>query len=404
MQAVSLDPVDPVLVDNLRAAAQRILETLEAALSPLNKGKPLSKKVPLPSIAPKLSEFALKSLKASINRLNAQTADELSDILISSLLPTSRPESFSIKLHHLSLITNANQRVSNAIAQLDILNAGLKAREGVDERFNRAEQRKAREGVLKGLLDSIIQELRALKKEEADDLGIPSTPPPTSLRPKGHSHPNTTDEDLEDEDDEEEDDDELHTIKQKIKQSKTMPEETKKLCLKELKRLEQIPPMSPEFGKAKDYLDWMINLPWNKSTFDLPESYHSKIDKEFLERARQTLEDDHFGIENVKLRLLQYLAVLRLKHEQWEEDEAQLVQKEEEGQAALAKQKQIPDTQAKDDKKEEEDDSPKDARVIGPAPKAEDVNQPTSPSQKKAPVVKRKPRQFRDKGPILCLV
>lgn len=381
-------------VEKFRVAAQAIVETLEAALSSFGRGKLNNKSLnSLPTIAPKLSEFALKSLRASINRLNTSTADELSDVLIASLLPASRSDSFSIKLHHLSLLVAA-QRVSNATAQLEILNAGLKAKEGVEGRFNRAEQRKAREGVLRGLLDSIIHELRILKKEEAEDLGIPSTPPATGFggRPSSSRNGNRSHNGEEEEEDEDEtEEDELQGLKQKIKES-TMPEETRKLCLKEWKRLIQIPSMSPEHGKARDYLDWMLSLPWSKSSFDLPNS--SKIDKDFLERAKKQLEDDHFGIENVKIRLLQYLAVLRLKHEKWEEEE-QVLQKKEQQEDHQQQQTKNDDKDSKAVVLRSDLSSPTKADSDGGSA-AQKTPLPTSP--------KRKVRQFRDKGPILCLV
>ena len=81
-----------------------------------------------------------------------------------------------------------------------------------------------------------------------------------------------------------------------------MTEEAQEKALKELDRLQQMPPMSAESGVIRTYIDWLITLPWNKQT-------ESEID---LEGAEKILEDDHYGLEKPKERILEYLAVLQL--------------------------------------------------------------------------------------------
>ncbi|RKU11705.1 endopeptidase La [Candidatus Poribacteria bacterium] len=81
-----------------------------------------------------------------------------------------------------------------------------------------------------------------------------------------------------------------------------MTEEAQEKALKELDRLQQMPPMSAESGVIRTYIDWLIALPWNKQT-------ESEID---LEGAEKILEDDHYGLEKPKERILEYLAVLQL--------------------------------------------------------------------------------------------
>ena len=81
-----------------------------------------------------------------------------------------------------------------------------------------------------------------------------------------------------------------------------MTEEAQKKALKELDRLQQMPPMSAESGVIRTYIDWLIALPWDKQT-------ESEID---LEGAEKILEDDHYGLEKPKERILEYLAVLQL--------------------------------------------------------------------------------------------
>jgi len=84
-----------------------------------------------------------------------------------------------------------------------------------------------------------------------------------------------------------------------------MPEEAKKAALDELKRLEAIGNSSPESHVIRNYLDLLCAMPWSKSAED-------KID---LEAARKVLDDDHYGLDKIKKRILQHLAVMKLKKE-----------------------------------------------------------------------------------------
>ncbi len=84
-----------------------------------------------------------------------------------------------------------------------------------------------------------------------------------------------------------------------------LPEEAQKLAMQQAKRLEEIGSQSPEYHVVKNHLDFMLSLPWNKS------AQESKID---LERAREILDRDHYGMEKVKKRILQALAVMKLKN------------------------------------------------------------------------------------------
>ena len=81
-----------------------------------------------------------------------------------------------------------------------------------------------------------------------------------------------------------------------------MTEEAQEKALKELDRLQQMPPMSAESGVIRTYIDWILALPWDKQT-------ESEID---LEGAEKILDDDHYGLEKPKERILEYLAVLQL--------------------------------------------------------------------------------------------
>ena len=84
-----------------------------------------------------------------------------------------------------------------------------------------------------------------------------------------------------------------------------MSEEAEKQALKELKRLERMPEASAEHGMIRSYLDWLIELPWSKTSED-------RID---IAEARRILDEDHYGLPKVKQRILEYLAVRKLKPE-----------------------------------------------------------------------------------------
>jgi ATP-dependent Lon protease len=101
------------------------------------------------------------------------------------------------------------------------------------------------------------------------------------------------------EDDSEEETDELEN---RISEAK-LPEEANEVAKKQLKRLRGMSPQSPEHGMTRTYLDWILDLPWEKVTEDNPD----------LTAVRATLEADHYGLEKVKRRILEFLAVRKLK-------------------------------------------------------------------------------------------
>ena len=83
-----------------------------------------------------------------------------------------------------------------------------------------------------------------------------------------------------------------------------MPEEVKVRANKELDRLIALPPMAPDGGVIRTYLDWLVSLPWDKATID-------RLD---VKEAAIILEENHYGLEKVKERILEYIAVRKLSH------------------------------------------------------------------------------------------
>jgi len=96
----------------------------------------------------------------------------------------------------------------------------------------------------------------------------------------------------------------IQETKKKIEQIK-MPEEAKNEALRELKRLEKLTPQSAEYPILESYLEWLTELPWDKRSEDNLE----------INGARNILDEDHYGLKDVKERILEYLAVRKLREE-----------------------------------------------------------------------------------------
>lgn len=95
---------------------------------------------------------------------------------------------------------------------------------------------------------------------------------------------------------------ELHELRAHIKAAK-LPKEAETAALKEFDRLHQMPPMSPEVGVIRTYIDWILDLPWKESTKDNLDVNH----------AEEVLDKNHYGLEKAKDRILEYIAVKSLQ-------------------------------------------------------------------------------------------
>ncbi|HLW83014.1 MAG TPA: endopeptidase La [Candidatus Acidoferrales bacterium] len=94
---------------------------------------------------------------------------------------------------------------------------------------------------------------------------------------------------------------ELDQLKKKVENS-GMPKEVQEKAMQELKRLEMMPPMSAESTVSRNYLDWMLAVPWKKRSREIRD----------IKRAEQILNEDHYGLEKIKERILEFLAVRQL--------------------------------------------------------------------------------------------
>ncbi|HEY0417534.1 MAG TPA: endopeptidase La [Gaiellaceae bacterium] len=98
---------------------------------------------------------------------------------------------------------------------------------------------------------------------------------------------------------------EVTELRERLDALDRLPDEVRKAADRELARLERLPAAAAEYGVIRTYLEWILTLPWNRFTED-------DLD---LEHARAVLDDDHFDLEKVKERIIEYLAVAKLRNE-----------------------------------------------------------------------------------------
>ena len=116
---------------------------------------------------------------------------------------------------------------------------------------------------------------------------------------------------------------ETEEFRKKIEEA-NMPEEAEKQARRELERLSRLPAAAAEYGVIRSYLDWLVSLPWSKSTPDSLEIAH----------AREILDKDHYGLKDVKERILEFLAIRKLRMDRKDEVKQpsdDLIRREREG-------------------------------------------------------------------------
>jgi ATP-dependent Lon protease len=104
---------------------------------------------------------------------------------------------------------------------------------------------------------------------------------------------------------------EVNELRERI-EAAGLPEEARKQADRELGRLERLPPAAAEYGVIRSYLEWLVELPWNART----EDNHD------IANAREVLDADHYDLDKVKERILEYLAVRKLQHDSSVSDDA----------------------------------------------------------------------------------
>ncbi|KAK5690522.1 hypothetical protein LTR17_025915 [Elasticomyces elasticus] len=175
----------------------------------------------------------------------------------------------------------------------------------------------------------------------------------------------------------EEEPNEVEELKKKLDEAKLSPE-AQKVADRELKRLAKMNPQAAEYSVCRGYLENLAEIPWTKVTED-------NLDATTLRKARQQLDDDHYGLEKIKKRLLEYLAVLKLK---------QAVNTDLEKQILAITEASKPKEETKEEASSEDDEE------IAPGAKVEEVLREQTPEE----VRLLKHKKMVDKSPILLLV
>jgi ATP-dependent Lon protease len=114
----------------------------------------------------------------------------------------------------------------------------------------------------------------------------------------------------------EEEANELDELKKRLEETR-LPPEADKAAQRELKRLSKMNPVQAEYQVTRNYLEVIAEIPWSKTTKD-------QLDAQTLVRAKKQLDDDHYGLDKIKKRLLEHLAVLKLKDQVNKDIDAQL--------------------------------------------------------------------------------
>jgi len=207
---------------------------------------------------------------------------------------------------------SSEERLQTATAiflkQASISEVSRKIASAVDESLSKQQK----EFFLRQQLAAIQRELLALQRSG------PSSSPSALGDAKGGDEKSGSELD----DDEQHEADDLADLKRKI-EAMAVGSEERKMGVREWRRLKRIPQGSVENGVIRTYLEWLTSIPWPNSTSSpaitpAPATMSSSSsvdlkDRTFLTNARAQLDADHFGLEKIKKRLIEYLAVVRLK-------------------------------------------------------------------------------------------
>ncbi|GLB44216.1 putative peptidase S16 family protein [Lyophyllum shimeji] len=220
------------------------------------------------------------------------------------------------------------------LKQTSIVEVSKKIATAVDESLSKQQK----EFFLRQQLAAITRELHALTRSNSGSSSTSNSNLSTSAPADGASGSEL-------DDDEQHEADDMAELKRRIEAMEPGSEE-RKMGVREWRRLKRIPQGSVEHGVIRSYLEWLTAIPWPNSTpltSDAQQPQPVIRDRAFLAAARAQLDADHFGLEKIKKRLIEYLAVVRLKEMNAErearaEDDRRREQEKEANAAANAKE------------------------------------------------------------------
>ena len=258
------DPAVKAAFSNLKELSQELFKILRVAGMTSNRVT--------------MSPLLMRQLEAFVARKDISDSSLLADFM--SSLGTSYEDKLQVLAASslVSRLQRANELLQNQISSLQgntqIVTVTNESRDNFDIEKFRELQRRFRSG-------------NSSPSGGSGNIGFRSMPPGMG--------PSQGDDDG----------NEVEELKKRLDDAR-LTAEAQKVASRELKRLQKMNPAQAEYSVIRNYLENLAEVPWNKFTED-------KLDKNTLARARKQLDDDHYGLQTIKKRLLEYLAVLKLK-------------------------------------------------------------------------------------------
>ncbi|TCD60849.1 hypothetical protein EIP91_009398, partial [Steccherinum ochraceum] len=233
---------------------------------------------------------------------------------MADLLVASVNGEYADKLDFLSA-SNAEDRLSRAttifVKQTSITEVSKKIAQSVDDSLSKQQK----EFYLRQQLSAIQRELASITRGTSVSNSTPIIP---DVQGSGNDAPKVSELDNEEQAEVEE----MADIKAKI-EAMAKDSEERKMGVREWRRLKRIPQGSVEHGVVRNYLEWLTSVPWTGSEGNASAiSMETLRNPAFISNARAQLDADHYGLEKIKKRLIEYLAVVRLKAVQADREQA----------------------------------------------------------------------------------
>ncbi|KAI8972556.1 ATP-dependent protease La [Trametes punicea] len=242
-----------------------------------------------------------------ISRMLDEVSDDRTPWMADVIVAGINKLDYNDKLAYLSAAA-VDDRLRRAtelfVKQASISEVTKKIAQSIDESLSKQQK----EFFLRQQLAAIQRELQALSRSSGGSKSdVAGRLPPSS----GNSE-------LDDPEQAEAED--MAEIKHKI-EAMAKDSEERKVAVREWKRFQRIPAGSVEHGVIRNYLEWLTSIPWPSSSAYVNSTSSEKLrERAFLETARRQLDEDHYGLEKIKKRLIEYLAVVRLKQLQAERE------------------------------------------------------------------------------------
>ncbi|KAI0717733.1 ATP-dependent protease La [Cerioporus squamosus] len=261
----------------------------------------------LDSLAQDATQQSRRDVYVKISHMIEEVSDDRAPWMADVIVAGINKVEYQDKLDYLSA-AGSDDRLRRAtelfVKQASITEVTKKIAQSIDESLSKQQK----EFFLRQQLAAIQRELNNLNRSS----GAPHATAP------GSAPSSTPSSDLDDNEQSEADD--MAEIRAKI-EAMAKDSEERKMAVREWKRLQRIPAGSVEHGVIRNYLEWITSIPWPSSAAYADVAYTDKLkDRAFLANARKQLDEDHYGLEKIKKRLIEYLAVVRLKQLQAERE------------------------------------------------------------------------------------